>query len=40
MFLFVLVVSLLQLGAVTPAFGWVDVVIAAIGGTLVMRWMK
>jgi hypothetical protein len=40
MFLFVLVVSLLQLGAATPAFGWVDVVIAAIGGTLVMRWMK
>jgi glycopeptide antibiotics resistance protein len=40
MFLFVLVVSLLQLGAATPAFGWVDVVIAAIAGTLVMRWMK
>jgi VanZ family protein len=40
MFLFVLLVSLLQLGAATPAFGWVDVVIAAIGGILVMRWMK
>jgi glycopeptide antibiotics resistance protein len=40
MFLFVLIVSLLQLGAAVPTFGWVDVVIAAIGGILVLRWMK
>lgn len=40
MFLFVLILSLLQLGATAPAFGWVDVGIAAIGGMLVLRWMK
>ncbi len=40
MFLFVLILSMLQLGAAAPAFGWVDVGIAAIGGVLVMRWMK
>jgi len=40
MFLFVLILSLLQLGAAAPAFGWVDVGIAAIGGMLVLRWMK
>ena len=40
MFLFVLILSLLQLGAAAPAFGWVDVGIAAIGGILVLRWMK
>lgn len=40
MFLFVLILSLLQLGAAAPAFGWVDVGIAAIGGILVTRWMK
>jgi glycopeptide antibiotics resistance protein len=40
MFLFVLILSLLQLGAAAPAFGWVDVGIAAIGGILVFRWMK
>jgi hypothetical protein len=40
MFLFVLILSLLQLGSAAPAFGWVDVGIAAIGGILVFRWMK
>jgi VanZ family protein len=39
-FLFVLIVSMLQLGVAAPAFGWVDVAIAAIGGILVARWMK
>jgi hypothetical protein len=40
MFLCVLIVSMLQLGLAAPAFGWVDVAIAAISGVLVMRWMK
>ncbi len=39
-FLFVLLLSLLQVGASAPAFGWVDVAIAALGGILVTRWMK
>ncbi len=38
--LFVLILSMLQLGVAAPAFGWVDVAIAAIGGILVARWMK
>jgi VanZ family protein len=37
--LFVAILSLLQFGSATPAFGWVDVVIAAIAGILVARWM-
>ena len=37
--LFVAILSMLQLGSATPAFGWVDVVIAAIAGILVARWM-
>ena len=37
--LFVLILSMLQLGAAAPAFGWVDVVLAAIAGILVARWM-
>lgn len=37
--LFVAILSLLQLGSAAPAFGWVDVVIAAIAGILVARWM-
>jgi hypothetical protein len=37
--LFVAILSLLQLGAPAPAFGWVDVVIATIAGILVARWM-
>jgi glycopeptide antibiotics resistance protein len=39
-FLFVLLLSMLQLGVPVPAFGWVDVVIAAAGGILVARWMR
>ena len=39
-FLFVLILSMLQLGVAVPAFGWVDVAIAASGGVLVARWMR
>jgi VanZ family protein len=38
-FLFVLILAMLQLGVPAPAYGWVDVAIAAIGGVLVARWM-
>lgn len=37
--LFVAILCLLQLGSSAPAFGWVDVVIAAIAGIMVARWM-
>jgi VanZ family protein len=37
--LFVVILSMLQLGVAAPAFGWVDVVLAAIAGILVARWM-
>jgi hypothetical protein len=37
-FLFVLLLSLLQLGAAVPTVGWVDVAIAALAGILVARW--
>jgi hypothetical protein len=37
--LFVAILAMLQLGSAAPAFGWVDVVIAAIAGILVARWM-
>jgi len=37
--LFILILSMLQLGSAAPAFGWVDVVIAGIAGILVARWM-
>lgn len=36
--LFVLLLALLQAGAATPVYGWIDVVIAIIGGVLVTRW--
>jgi len=39
-FLFVLILSMLQLGVTVPTFGWVDVAIAAAGGILVARWMR
>jgi VanZ family protein len=39
-FLFVLILSMLQLGIAVPTFGWVDVAIAAAGGILVARWMR
>lgn len=38
-FLFALILSMLQLGAAEPSFGWVDVALAAIAGILVARWM-
>ncbi len=37
--LFVAILAMLQLGSAAPAFGWVDVVLAAIAGILVARWM-
>jgi VanZ family protein len=37
--LFVLLLTLLQLGAPVPAYGWVDLLLAAIAGWVVARWM-
>ncbi len=37
--LFVLLLTLLQLGAAAPAYGWVDLVIAGLAGWIVARWM-
>jgi len=37
--LFVAILTMLQLGSVEPAFGWVDVVLVTIAGILVARWM-
>ena len=39
MFLFVLLLTLLQLGAVAPAYGWVDVAIALAAVFVITRWM-
>jgi len=39
MFLFVLLLTLVQLGASSPVFGWVDVVIALGAAYVVARWM-
>jgi VanZ family protein len=38
-FLLVVLLTLLQLGAAAPAFGWVDVLIAAAAAVVVARWM-
>jgi hypothetical protein len=38
-FLFVLLLTLLQLGATAPVYGWVDVLIAAGAAFVVSRWM-
>jgi VanZ family protein len=38
--LFVFALCLVQLGAPTPVFGWVDLVIAVVAGVLVSRWRK
>ena len=38
--LLVLVLALMQAGAATPAYGWIDVAIAVIAGILVTRWRK
>jgi hypothetical protein len=37
--LFVVLLTLLQVGAAVPAYGWVDVVIAGVAGWVVARWM-
>jgi hypothetical protein len=37
--LLVLLLCLLQVGAVAPAYGWIDLVIAVIAGLMVARWM-
>jgi VanZ family protein len=36
---FVLLLTLLQVGAAVPAYGWVDLVIAGLAGWVVARWM-
>jgi VanZ family protein/heme/copper-type cytochrome/quinol oxidase subunit 3 len=38
--LLVVLLGLLQAGAVTPVYGWIDVVLAIIAGILVTRWQK
>jgi VanZ family protein len=37
--IFVLLLTLLQLGAAAPVYGWVDLVIAGLAGWIVARWM-
>jgi VanZ family protein len=37
--LLVLLLCLLQVGAAAPAYGWIDLVLAAIAGVIVARWM-
>jgi len=37
--LLVLLLCLLQVGVVAPAYGWIDLVIALIAGLMVLRWM-
>jgi glycopeptide antibiotics resistance protein len=37
--LLVLLLCLLQVGAVAPAYGWIDLVIALMAGLMVARWM-
>jgi glycopeptide antibiotics resistance protein len=39
MVLFVLLLTMLQLGVPAPAFGWVDIVLAGLAGWIVARWM-
>lgn len=36
----VLALCLLQVGAAAPVYGWIDLVIAAIAGLIVLRWMR
>ena len=38
--LLVVLLALMQAGAATPVYGWIDVVIAIIAGVLVTRWRK
>jgi VanZ family protein len=37
--LFVLLLTMLQLGTPSPAYGWVDLLIACLAGWIVARWM-
>jgi VanZ family protein len=37
--LFVFLLTMLQLGAAAPTYGWVDLVIAGLAGWIVARWM-
>jgi VanZ family protein len=37
--MFVLLLTLLQLGAPSPTYGWVDLLLAAVAGWVVARWM-
>ncbi|MGL6224572.1 MAG: VanZ family protein [Steroidobacteraceae bacterium] len=40
MVLFVLLLTMLQLGVPSPAYGWVDLLIACLAGWIVARWMS
>jgi hypothetical protein len=37
--LFVFLLTMLQLGAPAPAYGWVDLLIACLAGSVIARWM-
>jgi glycopeptide antibiotics resistance protein len=37
--LFVVLLTILQIGAAMPAYGWVDVLLACLAGWIVARWM-
>jgi VanZ family protein len=39
MVLFVLLLTMLQLGVPSPAYGWVDLLLACLAGWVVARWM-
>ena len=39
MVLFVLLLTMLQLGVSSPAYGWVDLLLACLAGWVVARWM-
>jgi VanZ family protein len=39
MVLFVLLLTMLQLGVPAPAYGWVDLLLAGLAGWIVVRWM-
>jgi hypothetical protein len=40
MVLFVLLLTMLQLGVPSPAYGWVDLLLAGLAGWIVARWMS
>ena len=37
--LFVLLLTMLQIGAPAPTYGWVDLAVACLAGWIVARWM-